>query len=136
MAAIGKAAGVAEIAIKTPQAVASSYAFGTKIGGPVTGAIFGGIAGVAMAAQASKLAGIKGYADGGIIGSGATLGSDNRLATVRDGEMVLNGNQQKSLFDAINGGGLGGGQTINLVVDGRVLAQVIRDQVQGGFKLA
>lgn len=76
---------------------------------------------------------IKGFAEGGIVG--ASQGADNRIATVRDGEMILNASQQQKLFNMIESGG-GGGGSINLVVDGRVLATVIRDQIQSGFRLA
>jgi hypothetical protein len=76
------------------------------------------------------------FATGGIIGQGATMGGDNRIAQVRDGELVLNGNQQKNLFDAINSGQLGGNQPIIINIDGRKIAEVVREQVQGGFSLA
>lgn len=75
---------------------------------------------------------IKGFAEGGIIG--ATTGGDNRIASVRDGEMVLNANQQKKLFDMINNGGSGGDVVVN--IDGREVARAVRNQIQGGFVLA
>ena len=132
LAMIGKASAITEIAIKTPQAVASSFAFGSRIGGPVLGATLGAIAATAMAAQAAKVADVKGFADGGIIG--ATNGPDNAVATVRTGEMVLNANQQKNLFDMINGGGIGG--DIVVQVDGREIARAVRTQLNNGFKFA
>jgi hypothetical protein len=134
LAAIGKAAALGEIAIRTPQAVASSFAYGTRLGGPPLGFTFGAIAATAMAAQAAQVAGLKGYAQGGIIGQGATMGGDNRLATVRDGEMVLNAQQQAVVFNAINSGNLGGGDIV-INVDGRTIARVVRDQVRSGFSL-
>ena len=110
LAAIGKAAALTQLAIKTPEAVGNSYAFGTKIGGPIGGAILAGIASVAMAAQAAKIAGISGFEDGGVVGgfSGATAGGDNRVITARNGEMFLNGGQQKNLFDRIDNLGSSG----------------------------
>jgi hypothetical protein len=132
LAAIGKAAAIAEIAIRTPQAVASSFAFGTRVGGPPLGFAFGAIAATAMATQAAQVAGLKGFADGGIVG--ATSGGDNRLATVRDGEMILNAEQQKALFDDINNGGNRG--DIIIQVDGREIARAVRNQVRSGFQLA
>ena len=56
--AIGKAAAVTQIAIATPPAIASSFKFGSTIGGPILGGVFAGIAGAAMAAQAASIAGI------------------------------------------------------------------------------
>jgi len=76
---------------------------------------------------------IKGFAEGGIVG--ATTGADNRIASIRDGEMVLNANQQKKLFDMINNGGSGGGDII-VQIDGREVARAVRNQIQGGFVLA
>lgn len=132
LAAIGKAAAITQIAIKTPPAIASSFEFGTKLGGPPLGFAFGAIAATAMAAQAGAIAGVQ-FEDGGIVG--ATSGADNRVATVRDGEMILNAGQQKKLLDMINGGGAMGGDIV-IQVDGREIARAVRSQVQGGFSLA
>lgn len=59
---------------------------------------------IAAIAQAKALA--KGFETGGVIGGfrGATMGHDNAYASVRTGEMVLNANQQKTLFEIANGG--------------------------------
>jgi len=78
LATIGKAAAITQIAIKTPQAVASALAWGTTLGGPALGATFAGIIKVAMAAQAAQVAGIQ-LAQGGIVtartgGTSAVLG--------------------------------------------------------------
>ena len=113
LAAAGKAYGLLKIAQDTPVAVGSAIRFGTGVGGPVLGGIFGGLAAAAMATQAGKLAGIKGFADSGVVGgfNGATGGPDNQLATVRTGEMFLNAGQQAELFEIANGGG---GQSIDV----------------------
>lgn len=132
LAAIGKAAALYELSIKTPQAIASSFAFGSKTGGPALGYTFGAIAGIAMAQQAAKIAGVSGFANGGIVG--ATSGPDNALATVRTGEMILNAEQQQKLFSQINNGGNGGGNIV-IQIDGRNIAYAIRDQINQGFKL-
>lgn len=136
LAAIGKAAAITQIAIKTPPAIASSFEFGTKLGGPALGFALGGVAAIAMAAQAASIAGVA-FEQGGIVGSltGASTGPDNRVAQIRDGEMVLNANDQKTLFDAIKSGSFGGGN-IQLIIDGREIAYAVRSQVQGGFRLA
>jgi hypothetical protein len=75
---------------------------------------------------------IKGFANGGVVG--ASMGPDNRLATVRDGEMILNAQQQESLFKMINNGSMGG--DIIVQVDGREIARAVRNQVQQGYKIA
>ena len=60
---------------------------------------------VAAIAQAKALA-AESHETGGVIGgfSGATMGHDNTVINARRGEMVLNANQQKQLFDIANGG--------------------------------
>jgi DNA repair exonuclease SbcCD ATPase subunit len=133
MQAIGKAAAITNIAIKTPDAIASSFAFGSRIGGPPLGFALGAIAAAAMAQQAATVAGI-GFESGGVVGSGASIGADNRTANIRDGEMVLNASQQKNLLDMINNGG--NNSPIVIQVDGREIARAVRNQVQGGFRLA
>lgn len=61
---INKVATIATIALKTPEAIASAYAFGAKFGGPPLGAAMGILAGIAMAAQ-MKAAAATQYAGGG-----------------------------------------------------------------------
>lgn len=72
----------------------------------------------AGAAQLAAVIGNKpvppsGFAAGGVVGgfSGASMGRDNTSALVglREGEMVLNAQQQRNMFDAINSNRLGGG---------------------------
>jgi hypothetical protein len=133
LAAIGKAAALTELAIRTPKAVMQSYEFGTQTGGPILGAILGGIAATAMAVQGARIAGVQGLATGGVIG--ATMGQDNRMVSVRDGEMVLNADQQGKLFSAINNGGMGGGDVI-INIDGREIIRVINNQIKSGARIA
>ena len=80
---------------------------------------------------------IKGFEQGGFVGglNGASVGSDNRVAQVRDGEMILNATQQKNLMDMINAGG-GSSSPIIIQIDGREIAVAVRNQVQAGFRLA
>ena len=131
LAAIGKSAALVQIGINTERAASAGYAWGMPIGGPPLAAAFAAIAVAAGAAQAAKVAGIQGFANGGIIG--ATQGPDNQLATVRTGEMVLNADQQGKLFNAINNGSFGGGEIV-IQIDGRTIATAMRDQAKQGFK--
>ena len=142
LAAIGKLAGLAQIAIATPPAIASSFNFGTATGGPVLGGIFAGIAAAAQAQQAAKLAGMS-FATGGVVGgfNGATSGSDNTTANVRTGEMFLNASQQRTLFEIANNSGAenNNGQMIEITsivqVDEREIARSVRNQRLEGFKI-
>lgn len=57
-------------------------------------------------AQAKALA-AEGHAGGGVVGNrfiGATMGADNTTINARRGEMVLNADQQRQLFEIANGG--------------------------------
>ena len=138
LAAIGKAAGLVQIAQATPPAIASSYRYGTAIGGPILGATFGAIAFAAQAEQAKKMAG---FAGGGVIGgfSGATSGNDNTTVKARTGEMFLNASEQRTLFDIASGGSpaSSGGQIIEITsivqVDEREIARSVRNQRLEGF---
>jgi hypothetical protein len=85
-------------------------------------------------ANTAKIAGI-GFEQGGIVGNsnGASVGADNRVAQIRDGEMILNANDQKTLFDAIKSGSFGGGNIV-VEIDGREVFYAVRRQIQGGAK--
>ncbi len=128
---IQKAAAIAQSIVATQLAAAQALA--SPPGPPVTiplaatAKTLGAINTAAIVATA-----IKGFANGGIVG--ATQGSDNQLATVRNGEMVLNADQQRNLFNAINSGSFGSGQII-VQIDGRAIATAVRDQINAGFRL-
>jgi hypothetical protein len=127
-------------ALASANAVVSTYAGATQVlGDPaiptlakpafVAATIASGLANVA------RINGVQ-FEEGGIVGqTGATKGPDNRVATIRDGEMILNAEQQKKLFDAVNSGNMGGGDII-LQLDGREIARAVRTQINAGFKLA
>lgn len=66
MAAIGKAAAAAMTIRETAVAVMASYKWGASFGGPPVGAIFGGLAALAGAAQLTTIAGTP-LADGGMM---------------------------------------------------------------------
>lgn len=78
--------------------------------GGATSAMLAGV-GIANVAQISAQ---EYFANSGIVGGGgaggATGGGDNRMVGAREGELFLNGRDQKTLFDWIKGG-LGGGGT-------------------------
>lgn len=136
MAAIGKAAALTQIAIKTPEAVSNAYTFGTGIGGPVLGAAFGAIAASAMAAQAAKLTGLN-FEKGGIV-PGTSFTGDRVAANVNSGEMILNRQQQSRLFQLANAGGAGGQEIIvhtTVELDGEAIGKSVSRQVADGLKL-
>ena len=101
-----------QIAANAGTAVAKGVASAVDVGFPaaipailtMTSAI------IAAIAQAKALAS-EGFETGGVIGGyrGATLGRDNTAVTARKGEMVINAQQQRQLFEIANGGGATGG---------------------------
>lgn len=79
---------------------------------------------------ATMVAGVKsmgGYADGGVIAGGSAHG-DNLVARVNAGEMILNGSQQRRLFNLLDGGGspLMGGN-VTFTINGSTLQGVLRN---------
>lgn len=134
---IGRAAALAQLAIKAPEAIGNSFAFGTKLGGPPLGFAFGAIAAAAMAAQAAQIVGLK-FANGGVV-PGTSFTGDRVSANVNSGEMILNRQQQATLFDIANRGD-GSGLTENVThitveLDGEVVARSVSRQVANGLKL-
>lgn len=83
------------------------------------------------------------FATGGVLGGygGASTGGDNTTANLRYGEMVLNGPQQKTLFDKLNNNDSGASQPTNLQitsivqVDEREIARAVRNQRLEGFSI-
>lgn len=134
--AIQKAAALAEIAIADAKARALAIAQTALIPYPGNLAALAQMnalitATTAISAATVAAQTIKGFASGGVVG--ATMGQDNTVISAREGEMVLNADQQKKLFDMINAGG---GGDIIIQVDGREIARAVRTQIQGGFRLA
>jgi len=167
---LGKVAAVGQVLLADSQARAAATAASAAASiaaGPGALAAFGanmssymGIitANTALSLGTIAAQSLQGFAGGGIIGQsmGATSGMDNRLATVRDGEMILNASDQRNVFNAISSGSIGGGgdsmallNSINqgisallakdnvIEIDGRELGRSIRDISTGrGFVLA
>lgn len=99
LAAIGKAAGITQIAIDTPVAVSKALAAFP----PPFNFVAAAAVGAAMAAQAAQIAGVK-FEQGGIVG-GTSFTGDQVQARVNSGEMILNRQQQSNLFALANGAG-------------------------------
>lgn len=129
-------------AISTAQALVSTYAGAAQVLGdpkiPVLAkpAFVAGIIaqGLAQVANINK----QSFASGGIVGgefTGASAGPDNVSITARRDEMMLNATQQKTLFDAIAGGSLGGSPII-VQIDGREVFRAVRNQLDQGMRLA
>jgi len=132
LASIGKAAAISTATIDGYVAVQKALA--SPPGPPYTYGLAAAV-GVATAANVAKIAGVK-FEQGGFVGgvNGASIGPDNTVAQIREGELVLNAEDQRSLLNMIKSGGMGG--DIVVQVDGREIARAVRTQLNSGFRLA
>ena len=114
----------AKTAASSGEAIASATASGAKMPFPLNlVAIAAGVAAVIAA-----LATISGsFADGGII-QGANTHGDQLLARVNAGEMILNGSQQRNLFNLLDGGtGSNMSGLVEFKISGSALKGVLRN---------
>ena len=84
--------------------------------------------GAGLAAVATTIATIKGFADGGII-EGSSYHGDRIVARLNAGEMVLNRKQQANLFRALDNGiasNVGGGK-VEFEIKGSTLKGVLKN---------
>lgn len=120
------------------------------VAGIVTGALVAAAGGVQLASIIASKPTPPNFYKGGIIGgaNGATMGSDNTYIHARSGEMVLNANQQRNLWDMINGQSGRGETSLDLTVnntqsnkvdtqfreeDGAVILDIVDKRVNKGF---
>lgn len=108
---------IGKLGVKEAGSIASATASGASLPFPANiAAIAAGIAAVVAAFSMVFSC----FADGGIV-SGATHNGDYNLARVNSGEMILNGTQQKRLFNLLNGsGGVTSSTLGNGVVDFKI----------------
>ena len=91
--------------------------------GGVAGIITGALVGAAGAVQLASIIAAKPqkhFAAGGVVGgmNGATMGADNTTIAARNGEMIMNANQQRALWDMLNGAGTpAGAGGVNLTIN-------------------
>ena len=96
------------IAAKQGEAMASGTASAASLPFPANIAAIAAVTATILSTFASIIAATQKFANGGIVGGGSPYG-DHLLARVNSGEMILNGKQQKRLFDLLdNGGAIGG----------------------------
>lgn len=85
--------------------------------------------GAGLAAVATTISTIKGFAEGGII-EGSSHSGDKIVARVNAGEMVLNKRQQSNLFNLLDGNGIGqnaNGGKVEFVIKGSTLKGVLNN---------
>lgn len=119
---------IGKLGVKEAGAIAGATSSGASLPFPANiAAIAAGVAAV-VAAFAMVFSC---FADGGIVGNGSKIG-DYNIARVNGGEMILNGTQQKRLFNLLNtDGGFTSGrirkQDVNFVIKGKALKGTLRN---------
>lgn len=122
---------IGKLGVKEGSAIASATASGAALPFPANiAAIAAGIAAV-VAAFAMVFSA---FAEGGIVGGGSHIG-DSQLVRVNSGEMILNGQQQKRLFnllngtDSRNGAEIGKGGVVKFKIKGNNLYGVLNNHI-------
>jgi hypothetical protein len=129
-----KAAQIAQVGINTAGAIMGAWNtamdiksnFGNAGVAIALGAIMTAALLATSAAQISMISKQSAFT-GGIVGNtnGATMGPDNTSINARNGEMVLNADQQANLFNRINNNQLNNSQPINITITGEVTNDVL-----------
>lgn len=103
----------ADIATSVIKAYSSA---GNPAVGIAMGALMAGVGAVQLASIVASKPIPPSYATGGVVGgfNGASIGEDNTYIHARNGEMILNANQQRKLFDNLNSRGGNGGFNVNI----------------------
>ena len=127
---LGKAAAAAQVAIDTYKGALAAYSAAASI--PVVGQALGIAAAAAVTVKGTKaikdIYAVKDsfsagkFATGGIVG-GRSYTGDAITARVNSGEMILNLQQQKKLFDTIAGGNISTAQGIDYDLLAKAMAK-------------
>lgn len=123
---------LAENELAAAQAVALGKATSSASGLPFPyNLVAMGAVAASVTSMFARFASIGKFAEGGIVGGNSTIG-DYNLARVNSGEMILNGTQQKRLFNMLNGEGgqfatNSQPQTVELVVRGKDLVGTLNN---------
>lgn len=123
-AAVTKITATENIAANTAEGASEAGASAAGLPFPWNLVAIGG----AIAAAIAAFALIPKFATGGVIG-GTKYSGDQNLARVNSGEMIINGSQQKHLWNAISGNKLGGSS-----IGGDVTFTIAGDKLKGVLK--
>lgn len=137
---VSQAAAVAQMIMQLHQIIAANQAAAMAKGiQSASGLMFPyNLAAIAtvVAAIAGTFASLPKFAEGGIVG-GSSFGGDRLVARVNSGEMILNGLQQKHLFDLLDGGGItanGGAYSVEWKLRGADLYGSLKNYSKGAAK--
>ena len=122
----------AAVALQTQAAAAEEAAaanmFAAHSSIPFVGAALGAASVGIMEGVLSSIKAVSKFANGGIVG-GSSYSGDKLFARVNSGEMILNGRQQKNLFNAIDSNRLGAdnAQSISFKIKGSDLYGTLKN---------
>lgn len=105
-----------EATVNIAQGVTKAIAQGGFPAGIISGALVAAAGGVQIASIIANKPTPPSFSTGGIVG-GSSYSGDNVAANLNSREMVMNMNQQKGLWDFINGGSNGQGGGVNIEVN-------------------
>ena len=138
--ALAREGSFASKALQTANAVISTYTGANQVLGDPAIPVIAKPAFVAATiatglANVARINGVQ-FEQGGVVGgvNGGSVGPDNRVAQIRDGEMILNADQQKNLMNMLTNGQTGG--DIVVQIDGREVFRAVRDQLKQGMRFA
>ena len=117
---INKVAAIANTMLKAQESITNSYAFGSKIGGPVLGAAFAGVAAAATLAQVSA---IRSQQFGG--GGAGTVSSGGGTASVAPTQSAAAGGMgsQTITIQGMSSGDIFSGDAVRTLIDKLIDAQ-------------
>ena len=120
---VKQATAAGDVAANTAEAASGAAASAAELPFPANIIAIG----AAIATVMSLMASLKHFAGGGIVQGNPF---DRSIAAVSDGEMILNGGQQRNLWRAIRTGNFGGGGVTEVVLraHGRDLVGVLKNQ--------
>ena len=120
---------MALIGAKEGEALASGTASAAALPFPANIAGIATIVATVLSTFATISSVVGSFANGGVISAGTAHG-DMALARVNSGEMILNGSQQKKLFDMLDSGGVVGnniGGNVTFTIQGSTLKGVLKN---------
>lgn len=118
---INKVAAIANALLKARESVTNAYAFGSKLGGPVLGATFAGVAAAATLAQVNSIRSQQ-FGGGGSVSAG-TAGTVAATAPTQSAAAGGSGGGQTITIQGVNSGDIFSGDAVRTLIDKLIDAQ-------------
>jgi hypothetical protein len=115
---INKVAAIANVLLKAQESITNSYAFGSRIGGPVLGAAMAGVAAAATLAQVNAIRSQQ-FSSGGSVSTPSSSGG----VTAPTQTAAAGGTTQTISIQGISSGDLFSGDSVRVLIDRLIDAQ-------------